>query len=197
MNGPRDRWNARYTRETETAAPSSFVTDDLAPFLGEPGSALDVAGGSGRNSLWLAARGWSVTLVDVSDVAIDLATKEAARRRLSLTGSVVDLEEEPLPAGAWGLILVTNYLQRGLMRRLVEVLQPDGLFAFSLATVRNLERHDRPGCEYLLDPGEATTLIAGLEPLHHVEEWSDEQRHEARVVARKPSGDPKGAIGQA
>ncbi len=46
-----------------------FVADRLAH--AEPGVGLDVASGEGRNSLWLAARGWKMTAVDFSEVAIE------------------------------------------------------------------------------------------------------------------------------
>ena len=36
-----------------------------------PGRALDLAAGEGRNAIWLARRGWQVTAVDFSQVALD------------------------------------------------------------------------------------------------------------------------------
>ncbi|HEX9052362.1 MAG TPA: methyltransferase domain-containing protein, partial [Anaeromyxobacter sp.] len=74
--GDRERWNARYAEEAETPAPSPFLLslDDVLP---RRGRALDVAGGSGRNALWLARRGLDVTLADVSDVALARAARAA------------------------------------------------------------------------------------------------------------------------
>ena len=66
--GDRERWNARYLEEAETPPPSPFLLA-LDGVLPRRGRALDVAGGSGRNALWLARRGLDVTLADVSDVA--------------------------------------------------------------------------------------------------------------------------------
>jgi 2-polyprenyl-3-methyl-5-hydroxy-6-metoxy-1,4-benzoquinol methylase len=37
-----------------------------------PKSGIDVAAGDGRNAIWLAERGWSVTAVDFSEVAVEL-----------------------------------------------------------------------------------------------------------------------------
>jgi SAM-dependent methyltransferase len=43
------------------------VHADLIPYLPQqPGSALDVGAGSGRDAAWLAARGWTVTAVEPS-----------------------------------------------------------------------------------------------------------------------------------
>lgn len=68
-----DMWDARYA-ETElvwSREPNLYLpplVDDL-----EPGRALDLACGEGRNAIWLAKQGWDVTGVDYSAVAIDKA----------------------------------------------------------------------------------------------------------------------------
>jgi len=68
----------------------------------EPGRALDLACGAGRASIWLAARGWRVTGVDFSDVALDLARASGA----DVDWVLADLNEyEPEP-GAFDLVLV-------------------------------------------------------------------------------------------
>jgi hypothetical protein len=57
---------------------------------------------------------------------------------------------------------------------------------FCQPTLRNLERHARPGRPYLLVEGELPTLVQGLEVLQYEEGWLEEGRHEARLVARSP-----------
>ena len=42
-----------------------------------PESALDLGCGDGANAIWLAARGWTVTAVDVSPAALDRAARHA------------------------------------------------------------------------------------------------------------------------
>src|SRR5215218_1078553 len=123
----REKWNARYAGpDAAHAAPSPFLTG-LDPLLPRSGRALDVAGGTGRHALWLAARGLAVTLVDVSDVALALAREAAARAGHPLDTRRVDVEEEPLPAGPWDLALVFNFLHRPLLPALAQALGPGGL----------------------------------------------------------------------
>lgn len=67
-------WDTRYagTELVWGAAPNRWVEQETS---GLPtGAALDLACGEGRNSLWLANRGWRVTGVDFSPEAIGKAT---------------------------------------------------------------------------------------------------------------------------
>jgi SAM-dependent methyltransferase len=186
MTGPRHQWDERYRHQPAPAAPASFVVDDLEPWLEAPGRALDVAGGAGRNSLWLAERGWLTTLVDISPVAVGLVRQAAKARGVRINTIFADLAAEPLPAGPWDLILIVHYLQRDLFPRFVDRLAPRGLLAFSIATERNLERHERPPRPHLLELGEAEALVDSLDVLFAAEDWFDDDRHEARIIARKP-----------
>jgi SAM-dependent methyltransferase len=72
-------WDERYAgRELVwSAGPNQFVEAQLSGL--PPGRALDLACGEGRNAIWLAGRGWSVTAVDFSMVALDKARESLAR----------------------------------------------------------------------------------------------------------------------
>jgi SAM-dependent methyltransferase len=176
----RTKWNAKYRERTGSlAAPSAFllsVTEHLPTW----GRALDVAGGRGRHALWLAERGLDVTLVDVSDVAV-----EAAAAHPGVTTARLDLDADALPDGPWDLVLDFHFLHRPLFAEFPRILAPGGLLVFCQPTKRNLERHGHPSARFLLDDGELPALIRGLEILSYVEDWSEEGRHEARLIARK------------
>lgn len=86
-------WDRRYldTPSPWTDNANAFVvaeTNDLPP-----GSALDLACGEGRNALWLARRGWRVTGLDFSSVAIQRARVRAAEEELDAQFETVDLRE--------------------------------------------------------------------------------------------------------
>jgi hypothetical protein len=183
----RTSWDNRYRERSAPAAPAAFVTVELAPLLGPPGRALDLAGGAGRHGVWLAERGWSTNMVDTSEVAIALAAERATAVGVDVRILHSDLTADALPNGPWDLVLIVHYLQRDLFSPAIERLADDGLIAFSIATARNLERRERPPLPYVLQEGEAPSLVDGLQILHYAEGWSIEDRHEARVVARKRS----------
>ncbi len=186
----RSSWDNRYRERSAPIDPAAFVTVELAPLLGTPGRALDLAGGAGRHAIWLAERGWDTTMIDTSEVAIALASERAEEAAVDLRLVHSDLTAEMLPDGPWDVVLIVHYMQRNLFQPAIERLAVNGLIAFSVATVRNLERRERPPLPYLLDEGEAPSLADGLQILHYAEGWSTEDRHEARVVARRRGGRP-------
>jgi SAM-dependent methyltransferase len=65
-----DAWDHRYADASLlwSAEPNRFAAEELGPL--PPGRALDLAAGEGRNAIWLASRGWTVTAVDFSAIAI-------------------------------------------------------------------------------------------------------------------------------
>jgi SAM-dependent methyltransferase len=94
----REDWNVRYaTKELVwTAEPNHLFASEVEAL--EPGHALDVACGEGRNAIWLAERGWTVTGVDFSDVALEKAERLAASRGVRVEwvlGDVVEQAQEP------------------------------------------------------------------------------------------------------
>ena len=189
----RDKWNAIHTsRGFHPAQPSRLVTG-CAEFLSpipRGRRALDVASGTGRHALWLAERfGFEVTIADISEAALAIASEEAGRRGIALTPVCIDLECSSFPEGPWELIVCFHYLQRTLIPRFATYLSPGGVLILVHPTVRNLERHPKPGRRYLAEEGElmSLALAANLEVLSHEEGWLSEERHETVLVCRRPA----------
>ncbi|PTL79054.1 bifunctional 2-polyprenyl-6-hydroxyphenol methylase/3-demethylubiquinol 3-O-methyltransferase UbiG [Vitiosangium sp. GDMCC 1.1324] len=179
----RQRWNTRYREQVGTGEPSGFLRS-LADRLPRTGRALDVAGGAGHDALWLARRGLDVTLADISDVALERAAEAARGAGVELRLQRLDVELEPLPPGPFDLVLCLNFLWRPLFAELPKVLAPGGLLVFAQPTRSNLQRHAHPSARFLLEDGELPRLLQGLEIVSYSEGWTEEGRHEARLVAR-------------
>lgn len=75
-----DFWNERYRSRDRiwSGEPNRHLVAEVAGL--EPGRALDVGSGEGADALWLAERGWRVTAVDISSVALDRAETHARGR---------------------------------------------------------------------------------------------------------------------
>lgn len=185
----RTKWDARYTQESPSAEPSAWLVawlktadEKLVP---KSGRVLDVAGGAGRNAIWFAQRGFDVTLVDVSSVALEIAGQRAKEAGVTIVSRVMDLENEPLPEGPWDIIMQMHYLDRALFPRYEEILAPCGLLFIEHPTRSNLVRHAKPGPHYLLEDGELPELCGEFIIVSHGEGWNELGRHEARLVARR------------
>jgi len=158
---------------------------EQAALLPTSGRALDLAGGSGRHGLWLAARGLYVTVSDVSAVGLGIAEREAEARGLQIQTLAVDLEDEPFPAGPWDVVFGHYYLHRPLFPPIIESLAAGGLLIYVQPTLSNLQRNSHPSARFLLKDGELPALVSDLETLVYDESWSPDGSHEARFVGRK------------
>ncbi|MDY7231735.1 class I SAM-dependent methyltransferase [Hyalangium rubrum] len=181
----RQRWNTRYREQAGPSGPSGFL-QSLVGQLPSTGRALEVAGGLGHDARWLARRGLDVTLVDVSDVALERAAAAAREEGVALRTQRVDVETEPLPPGPYALVVCLNFLWRPLFAAFPKVLAPGGLLVFAQPTRSNLQRHPHPSARFLLEDGELPRLLQELEPVSYTEGWTEEGRHEARLVATLP-----------
>ncbi|MGH2694704.1 MAG: class I SAM-dependent methyltransferase, partial [Actinomycetota bacterium] len=77
-------WDEMYRSRDQvfSGAPNGVLVTEVADL--PPGQALDVGCGEGADALWLARRGWQVTAVDISQIALQRAAATGA----DLTGRV-------------------------------------------------------------------------------------------------------------
>src|SRR5712671_5040660 len=131
----RARWDIKYEQGLPSltepdpffiSAYERFVTPSL-PKLGEGRVALDLAGGPGRHALWLASRGWQVTVVDVSDVAIGKLRQAALELNVNVDLFAGDAAEYKLKPAQFNLIVLFYHLDRSLFPRIVSALKSGGL----------------------------------------------------------------------
>jgi SAM-dependent methyltransferase len=182
----REKWDAKYAVADPASYQPSAVLVGLAPYLPSRGRALDVAGGAGRNAIWLAHRGLDVTIADVSPVGSALARQRATDLGVVVETLEIDLEQDRLESGPFDLIVSVCYLWRRLFAEFPRLLNAGGTLVVVQPTRKNLERNDKPPAAYLLNEGELRGLVSGLEIVHYEEGWLADGRHDAVIVARKP-----------
>ena len=180
-------WDERYRLEDFDSAPAALVVDTA--MKAPPGAALDLACGAGRNALWLAEQGWSVTAVDGAPAAIDILLRRASERALRVEALVADLErgEYAIEPTAWDLIAICYYLQRDLFEPAKRGVKPGGLL---IAIAHITEPGEEPTYKRL-KPGELETWFDGWEIVHRYEGKPRDAAHRrsvAEIVARRSPG---------
>lgn len=166
-----DEWNARYrSRERIDDEPSSLLTAAAGDL--DPGRALDLACGAGRNAAWLAERGWDVVAIDGASEAIRLVHEKDPR----IDARVLDLETgAPLPFedGTFDLVAILYFLHRPLFAEARRVLKPGGLLVTAIRA-----RGINP--RFCLSLDELLVELAGLDVVHTANGEITE------AIARKP-----------
>lgn len=178
-------WEERYRLENFDLEPTALVVATAGAV--SPGRALDLACGAGRNALWLAEQGWSVTAVDGARAAIEILRNRASERGIAVDARVADLGngEYRIEPSAWDLITICYYLQRDLFEPAKLGIKPGGLL---LAIVHITEEAEEPTYKRL-KPGELERYFRGWEIVHRYEgtpNGSASQRRVAEIVARRP-----------
>lgn len=141
-------WSDRYAAAGEHylfgTAPNKFLARQAARLT--PGmSALSVADGEGRNSVWLAEEGLAVTALELSPVALHKAKRLAAERQVEVDFVQANVLEWAWPEASYDVIAAifiqfASPAERpilfGLMTR---ALKPGGLLLLHGYTPKQLE----------------------------------------------------------
>lgn len=93
-----EAWDERYRghHHAWSGDPNAVLVAEVSGL--PPARALDAGAGEGGDACWLTARGWRVTGVDISSVALERAAAQAKQRDLDVTWLHLDLSQEPAPA---------------------------------------------------------------------------------------------------
>ncbi len=164
----RIKWNEKYRRQDYPSQPSQIVMNysSLAP----GSTALDIAAGSGRNSLLLAEMGFCVEAVDVSDVGLALF----AGRHPAIRPICVDLDSYDIAPGRYDLIVNILYLNRRLFPQIREGLKPGGILIFETLIEAPDRAHGSDECcrDYYLRENELLHAFLSMRIICYHEERS-------------------------
>ena len=139
-------WDGRYTEREGamwTGRPNGRQVAEVAGLT--PGRALDVGCGEGADAIWLARRGWNVTAIDVSDVAVRRAREAAQLARVEVQWVCGDVLQTAFPARSFDLLslqypALPKAAGEAAMRTVLDTMRPGGLL---LAVYHDLD-HEHP-----------------------------------------------------
>ncbi len=139
--------------------PSAWVRR-FAPLMPR-GQALDLACGGGRHARLLASLGLEVLAVDRDPQAL-AATAGKRIHTLAFDLERADAESDPafpLRDGRFSGIVVTNYLHRPLLPRLLSALAEGGVLIYETFAQGNGQFGKPSNPDFLLEPGELLQAV--------------------------------------
>jgi tellurite methyltransferase len=183
-------WDKKYgERSHSSLEPDPFLVSAYDEFLfgTSPGLALDVAGGVGRHSIWLAHRDWRVKLLDISEVGIQQAEENAKRTETasSISADICDLNTmQDLGQEQYDLVVVFFFLQREIFPALLDAIKPGGILIYKTYTTEQKNFSGGPSHPmFLLEPNELLHAFRSMRVLHYHE--TIQEKGVAELVARK------------
>jgi SAM-dependent methyltransferase len=163
-----------------TEAPSRWVTR-WAHLLTPQSQVLDVACGAGRHMRFFAELGHHCFGVDRSHEALD-----AAKAYGQVMAADIENGPWPLEGQSFDAVVVTHYLWRPLMPRILESLKPQGLLIYETFALghEKIGKPSRP--DFLLKSGELLQTCAHLHVIAYEEGYIDQPPKIVQRIAATP-----------
>ena len=198
-----ERWNARFSAPDYIfgTAPNAFLASN-ASRLKRGQSALSVADGEGRNSVWLAEQGLEVSAFDFSPNGVAKARKLAASRGVKVRYELASVYDWSWPAAAFDVVaaifvqFADPAMRAFMFERMARALKPGGLLLIEGYTPQQLQyaTGGPKQVDQLYTPQLLRSEFAGFEVLELREyeaELDEGSRHKGMsavidFVARKP-----------
>ncbi len=139
-------WDTRYSecdRAMWSGRPNGRLVAEIADLA--PGRALDVGCGEGADAIWLAQRGWTVTAIDISEVAVSRAREAGGLAGAAVEWVCGDALQTPFAAGSFDVVsmqypALPKAAGDDAVRGLLDTVRPGGLL---LAVYHDLDDEHR------------------------------------------------------
>ncbi|MEV0838682.1 class I SAM-dependent methyltransferase [Actinocatenispora sera] len=161
----REYWDGRYRERGQlwSGRPNGVLVEEASAL--PPGRALDVGCGEGADARWLAQRGWQVTAIDVSQVALDRAA--AGTDGSAVTFTRLDLAGTA-PPGSYQLVSAQYFplprqADHAALHRLLAAVAPGGTLLVAGHDLADLpaQHHGGPDPADFYRPDEIAAVLDG------------------------------------
>ena len=172
----KERWNKRYKEKPFR----TWVEPLLEKYvdIANVGYALDIACGEGRNTHFLAEKGFEVDAVDLSDYALSQVKDDSRIHKIE-----ADLDFYTLEKNKYDLVVNINYLNRRFFHQIKEALKPEGVVIFETFIIAHGDFDNPQNPEYLLRRNELLHAFIDLDIIYYEERLDINMRGEKTMVA--------------
>jgi SAM-dependent methyltransferase len=137
------QWDERYSRSTFIfgKSPAQFLAENYH-FIPFQGTVLDMGMGEGRNAVFLAQKGYKVTGVDISSVAVKKSYLLAQEFAVKIKGVVASLKDYKIQPNSFDAIICFYYVDRSLVEKIKTWLKPGGILIYEAYTLREKNKRN-------------------------------------------------------
>jgi tellurite methyltransferase len=183
----KSQWDEKYSRPTFVygKSPAQFLAENYH-YIPFEGNVLDMGMGEGRNAVFLAQKGYKVTGIDISSVAVKKAYLLAQEFGVKIKGVVASMEEYKVQPNSFDAIVCFYYVDRSLVEKIKTWLKPGGILIYEAHTVREKAKNKREQLESeeYLQEQELLKLFQGMRVLKY-EEPLHEKEFRSSIILRK------------
>jgi len=178
------KWDKKYTESDKLLGfrePSPLLKQFFSSVQGT--KALDIACGTGRNTLYLAQNGFEVDALDISAVALQELTQHMQKVTdlAFIHTQLVDLDSYTPPLSTYDMIIQTNFLDRRLIPLLASALTKGGLLIIETYMIDPNNEKKGSNETYLLKAGELPSYFdEHYEILFYDEFWNQGENYRMR-----------------
>jgi tellurite methyltransferase len=181
------QWDEKYARPTFIFGKSAaqFLAENYQ-YIPYEGTVLDMGMGEGRNAVFLAQKGYKVTGIDISSVAVKKAYLLAQEFGVKIKGVVASLPEYKIPPNSFDAIVCFYWVDRSMIEKIKSWLKPGGILIYEAYTTKEKARRKRDPLEddeYLKEQ-ELLKLFSGMRVLKY-EEPLHEKEFRSSIILRK------------
>jgi tellurite methyltransferase len=184
------KWNEIFKSEKLLGNDAAQVLVDNLHLLPQSGSALDLACGLGANAIQLAKHGLDTHAWDISDIALTKLRENTDNLRLRINIEHRDIISSPPIADSFDLIIVSHFLDRSIIKNIVNALRKNGLLLYQTFSLNKNNDVGPNNPNYLLQRNELLHLFLDLIIIYYSENdkmgnMDIGNRNEAMLIAQK------------
>lgn len=180
-------WEERYGKEGYLYGKEPVVCLKTFVDVLKPGKAIDIAMGEGRNSVFLASKGFQVEGIDCSAKAVEKAKKLATEKGVSFEAKTQNLDFFLMPLMKYDTILMTYYRpQARFFSEIRRGLVAGGTFLLEAYTVEHYKASPNPNLDFedCFKPNEVLNHLKDFHVLYY-KEMAEGGQHTVQLIAQK------------
>jgi tellurite methyltransferase len=192
VRNPRDSkslWDKRYSKRTFVygKAPSKFLAENY-DFIPYGATVLDMGMGEGRHAVFLAQKGYKVTGIDLSSVAVKKANMLASEFGVRIKTVVASLKKYKIAEESFDAVICFYWVDRVMIEKIISWLKPGGILIYEGYQLeqRKLASHKSDPKDYFLKSQELLKLFPSDMKILKFEEPIHRKEFTSSIILKKP-----------